>query len=750
MTNTHAKGLPEHRGVTSGQAMSAAARRRACCHAALPLTAAQGRWAKLRGRMKKAHELLASRLQRVLAGIDAWLLQSPLWFMCVGLGLLGELCHWLLWLYMRRYYPVIIHAHNKLDRPKLRKVRVPTWFQLQKRSGPWRQACQQCLCDTIVEKARMVGPQRICGIKGARGLGNCFRAARLKSVGCQDNARIRKCVFLIQHRWNIHVPRAREIAVQSAAKSPCPQTVEAKESQSTPPAGHGGQFGNKVLQVVKESLDKWNSRSEGMDEDFQTSNREPLMNKAKNKTTLDCCSGLGISGAVCLWGPMSRTEEDKRSETASVLPAEGRFPKPQHVQPATPPKCRFQTQKETHPTHEVPDAQMDDELESNGKVEEDIVDDDGHDQNKERPRSQGPARVKPKTLEFKEATETAKRNGTKLPTSSTTKDLKKLILGETGAVDSEPLDVLWIISKTPPKSGRRNNVNALAPSCEVRSRTLSTQVESGDPASTAQVECLRWSQAHAWLQTIARGVPDHDLSQDSPGALQSCLLACSAITRAVNAAMEKVSDPEFVPTELNAEEDTKSLEIPDELSPRKIAQKRTKQTPKNEAEKRAWFEKFSFLATKGELVDGSAPLETYKEFDVVCVQEANMSDDETKVLAAAAWKSGWVAFALPNKCCRGMITLVGKHLKSRIAHKIDASEGQLLGVQVGYLWVGNVYCAHHPDRQAFMSEAFQLCLSWSPNAWTLVGDFNDTPADSPLAFGLYLFRLWLLFASSRD
>eukprot|EP00438_Fugacium_kawagutii_P036264 Skav227726 [mRNA] locus=scaffold3499:764:1972:- [translate_table: standard] len=113
-----------------------------------------------------------------------------------------------------------------------------------------------------------------------------------------------------------------------------------------------------------------------------------------------------------------------------------------------------------------------------------------------------------------------------------------------------------------------------------------------------------------------------------------------------------------------------------------------------------------------------------------------MSDDETKVLAAAAWKSGWVTFALPNKCCRGMITLVGKHLKSRIAHKIDSPGGQLLGVQVGYLWVGNVYCAHHPDRQAFMSEAFQLCHSWSPNAWTLVGDFNDTPADSPLAFGL--------------
>ena len=125
-----------------------------------------------------------------------------------------------------------------------------------------------------------------------------------------------------------------------------------------------------------------------------------------------------------------------------------------------------------------------------------------------------------------------------------------------------------------------------------------------------------------------------------------------------------------------------------------------------------------------------------KEFDVVCLQEANMSDVEIKVLAAAAWKSGWVTFALSNKCCRGMITMVGKHLKSRIAHQLDTSGGQLLGVQVGHMWVGNVYCAHHPEREAFMTEAFQLCHSWSPNVWTLVGDFNDTPEESPLAFGL--------------
>eukprot|EP00438_Fugacium_kawagutii_P036265 Skav227727 [mRNA] locus=scaffold3499:3141:6572:- [translate_table: standard] len=326
MTKTHAKGLPEHRGVNSGLAMSAAARRRVRCHAALPPTDAQGRWAKLRGRMKEAHELLASRLQRVLAGIDAWLLQSPLWFMCVGLGLLGELCHWLLWLYIRRYYPVFINAPNRLVRPKLRKVRVPTWVQLLKKPGPWRQACQRCLRDTIVEKARMVGPQRICGVKGARGLGNCFRAAPLKSVGGHDNARIRKCVFLIQHRWNIHVPRTREIAVQSAAKSSCPQNVDAKGSQSTPPAGHGGQFGNQVLKVVKDFLDKWNSRSKGVDEDVETSNGETIDEQSEKQNHFGLPQwAWDLRGGMPMGSHVTNRKRQEKRDNVSLASALGDF-----------------------------------------------------------------------------------------------------------------------------------------------------------------------------------------------------------------------------------------------------------------------------------------------------------------------------------------------------------------------------------------------------------------------------------------
>ncbi|CAL1161050.1 unnamed protein product, partial [Cladocopium goreaui] len=78
MTKTHIKGPPEHLDVTSGQAMSAACRRRVRCHSAVPLLVAPRRWEMLRLRIDGAREILISRLQQFLAGIDAWLLQSPL------------------------------------------------------------------------------------------------------------------------------------------------------------------------------------------------------------------------------------------------------------------------------------------------------------------------------------------------------------------------------------------------------------------------------------------------------------------------------------------------------------------------------------------------------------------------------------------------------------------------------------------------------------------------------------------------
>ena len=322
MAKTHIKGPPEHLDVTSGQAMSAACRRRVRCHSAVPLLVAPRRWEMLRLRIDGAREILISRLQQFLAGIDAWLLQSPLWLMCVGLSFLGELCHWLLRLYVCRYYPVTIKPPKRLVRPKLRKVVVPTWFQLLKRTGPWRQACQRCLCDTVVQKARMVGPQRICGIRGARGLGNCFRAAPLKSIGCQDNARVRKCVFLIQNRWNIQVPKTPEVAFQCAATS-SPQIANAMDSQCAQPAGPRGHFGNRVVHAVTSFLDKWNSHSQCM--------------AAKiNKETDDAHSGKenhfglpqwawNLRGGMPMGSRVTRRKRQEKQDNNSLASAVGEF-----------------------------------------------------------------------------------------------------------------------------------------------------------------------------------------------------------------------------------------------------------------------------------------------------------------------------------------------------------------------------------------------------------------------------------------
>ena len=105
----------------------------------------------------------------------------------------------------------------------------------------------------------------------------------------------------------------------------------------------------------------------------------------------------------CTWHYVDDVDQ---SLEIHVTKAEGRFPKPQHVQPATPPKRRFETQKRTHVDHEVLDTQIDEP--ENSEEDEEAVEGDGNGQEKERPRSRSPARVKPKKLDFKETTEMIK------------------------------------------------------------------------------------------------------------------------------------------------------------------------------------------------------------------------------------------------------------------------------------------------------------------------------------------------------
>ena len=107
----------------------------------------------------------------------------------------------------------------------------------------------------------------------------------------------------------------------------------------------------------------------------------------------------------------------------------------------------------------------------------------------------------------------------------------------------------------------------------------------GDEANN----CQDWSQAKIWLQAISQGIPDQCLSKNSMGTLQACLLACSAISRLIHAAMDKVSDPEISLGRAERVRDTEPTEKDKKPDPEAIAKKRTKQVPQTEEEKNSYL-----------------------------------------------------------------------------------------------------------------------------------------------------------------
>ena len=121
---------------------------------------------------------------------------------------------------------------------------------------------------------------------------------------------------------------------------------------------------------------------------------------------------------------------------------------------------------------------------------------------------------------------------------------------------------------------------------------------------------------------------------------------------------------------------------------------------------------------------------------VVCIQETNMNESQIGVLAQTLWKQGWVCHSVPAGPSRGVMTLVRKTLKSRVATVFNEKGGQFLAVQVGPTLVGNLYAAHHQDRNDTLSSVFEFLQSCEPNPWVVLGDFNDPPEESPLTLGL--------------
>lgn len=123
----------------------------------------------------------------------------------IGLGCLGELWFWVVkWLILRFMAPKARFKSG--PRVKVRKVPASSWFELWKRQGPWRQACSWFTNNAEITEARKVMKQRVCGVKGARGLGSCFRDSPSKSLSAKDAKQIRACVKYLWARWPTGCP----------------------------------------------------------------------------------------------------------------------------------------------------------------------------------------------------------------------------------------------------------------------------------------------------------------------------------------------------------------------------------------------------------------------------------------------------------------------------------------------------------------------------------------------------------------
>ena len=85
----------------------------------------------------------------------------------------------------------------------------------------------------------------------------------------------------------------------------------------------------------------------------------------------------------------------------------------------------------------------------------------------------------------------------------------------------------------------------------------------------------------------------------------------------------------------------------------------------------------------------------------------------------------------------GVVLLVSKLYKSRLAAKFSSCGGQASLVWVNGCLFGSCYAAHHDQRLDFLKEVF-VCVGTqsSLSPFYLVGDWNDEPQEAPLAMAL--------------
>ena len=127
-------------------------------------------------------------------------------------------------------------------------------------------------------------------------------------------------------------------------------------------------------------------------------------------------------------------------------------------------------------------------------------------------------------------------------------------------------------------------------------------------------------------------------------------------------------------------------------------------------------------------------------FHVIVFQELSMSERQQNVFALAANKKGWVCFfTLGYPSARkgsdsrvgGVCTLVKKGLPCSSWRPQLANGGQALAVQLGSTSIINCYTS--PDwhtRQPFLQSLFELIQANHSKNLILVGDFNETKAES--------------------
>ena len=137
--------------------------------------------------------------ESLAAAVKNVLQRYSFFWLWLGLGILGEIFTWWFWWYLGKFVrPKKIGWKIPKFSPK---KPAPTWGDLCKRKGPWRQACRWLKGPGFLTPARFVQQQRVPGVKGARGLCGSFRGTPIRSLTWKDRVTISRWKLYLLKRW---------------------------------------------------------------------------------------------------------------------------------------------------------------------------------------------------------------------------------------------------------------------------------------------------------------------------------------------------------------------------------------------------------------------------------------------------------------------------------------------------------------------------------------------------------------------